>query len=175
MVAFGRRNKKGDRQAVVVQDIRRPASLEYGGRWEISLDVDVIARDVYSQQEILDRSILYLWGVARSWMSTVGIEIKDITIGGESEEVYDETGDDYYYNGAFSITVETEWGLHVPLMATIRAASPMLEEEARWVAGLADEDLRGVTGNIKMLESLGLETDSDPYLSRLNANYEKIR
>lgn len=175
LLAFGRRNQKGDRMAVVVQDIRRPAALEYGGRWEISLDIDVITRDVYSQQEILDRSILYLWGIARSWMSTVGIEMKDVAMGGESEEVYDETGDDYYYNASFSVTVETEWGIHVPLIATIKQVSPMNEAEAQVTAGLTEEELRGVTGNIQMLDSLGLESVSDPYFSDKNANYEKIR
>jgi hypothetical protein len=114
VIAFGRRNEKGDRVAIVVQSLRRPSALEYGGRWSMSLDFDVMARDVYSQQEILDQSVMYLWGIARNRLSSEGIEIMDISLGGESEEIHDEAGDDYFYNANFSMTVETEWAVWVP-------------------------------------------------------------
>jgi hypothetical protein len=84
--------------AVVVHPIRQPVALEYGGRWDINLEFEVIARDVYAQQEIADFSVIYLWGILRSRLAKEGIEMTEISLGGESEEVYDDTGDDYYYN-----------------------------------------------------------------------------
>lgn len=175
VLAFGRRNKIGDRMAVVVQSSRQPAALEYGGRWELTIDVDVMARDVYEQQEIADQSVIYLWGVARSRMSSEGLEMKDLSLGGESEEVYDENGDDYFYNASFSLTVETEWSIFVPLILSIRRASPLTIEQAKYVAGLSDDELRGVYGDIEMLESLNLETYQDPYFRDRSQNFEKIR
>ena len=164
VIAFGRRNEKGDRVAIVVQDMRRPAALEYGGRWSMSMDFDVMARDVYDQQEIYDQSVMYLWGVARNRLSTEGIEIMDISLGGESEEVYDETGDDYFYNGTFSLTVETEWSIWVPLAATVRQAAAMTLERASDIGNMTDDEVAGQVCDIKeMLENLGLREVRDPF------------
>lgn len=172
VLAFGRRLKKGDRVAVVVQDRRKPASLEYGGRWELTMDFDVSARDVYSQQEIHDFSVMYLWGVARNRLSSEGIEIKDISLGGESEEPYDDTGDDYFYNASFSMTIETDWAINVPLTTMIRMVAPLTLSQAGVIAN--DPDPTG-TGNIEMLEALGLKEFADPFFTSKSHSYEVIR
>lgn len=174
VLAFGRRNKKGDRMAVVVQEVRQAAAQEYGGRWEISLDFEVLARDVDHQQEIIDQTVIYLWGILRSQLSSEGIEVNDVSLGGETEEVYDETGDDYYYNATFSLTAETEWTVFVPLVATLRHIAPLTESEMREVAGLPDDLLKDVVGNIRLLESLGLEAVTDPFFSGKTQTYESI-
>jgi hypothetical protein len=175
VLAFGRRNKKGDRMAVVVQDSRQPAALEYGGRWELTVDADVMARDVYEQQEIADQSVVYLWGIARNRMSSEGIEIKDVSLGGESEEVFDETADDYFFNSSFSMSVETEWSIFVPLTLTIRRAAPLTVEQAQYVAGLSDDEVKGIYGNVQTMESLGLTPYQDPYFRDRTRTFEKIR
>lgn len=175
VMAFGRRVEAGDQLAVVVEEVRRPAALEYGGRWSINLDFDVTARDVFDQREILDQSAVYLWGVARSYLSTEGIEITEISLGGESEDIYDETGDDYFFNGAFSMTVETEWSIFVPLDVWIRQATPLTVEMARHAASLSDEEVAALENNIKVLETLGLESFRDPFWSGRKGTFEIIR
>ena len=174
VLAFGRRIKDKDRMAVVVQDIRRPAALEYGGRWDITLDVDVMARDEYAQQEIADSTCIYIWGILRSYLSDEGIEITDLSMGGESEEVYDENADDYFYNASFSMTVQTDWSVHVPLSLFIRQAAPLTLEQARYIASLGD-NVAGQQGDIQMLESLGLQAVADPFFSGRSETYELIR
>lgn len=175
VIAFGRRNEKGDRVAIVVQDIRRPAAQEFGGRWSMTLDFDVMARDVYSQQEILDRSVMYLWSIARARLSTEGIEVTEISLGGESEEVYDENGDDYFYNASFSLTVETEWSLWVPLVASVQQAAALSHERAGEIGDMADDEAAGQGYDIKeMLEGLGLSQARDPFFL-LGNGYSLIR
>ena len=175
VLAFGRRNKKGDRMAVVVQPTRQPAALEYGGRWAISMDFDVLARDVYACQEIVDQTVIYIWGILRSRLSSEGIELTDLSLGGESEEVYDENADDYFYNASFSLTCETEWSVHVPLYGYIRQATPLTAEEMTAMSGLPDEVVAGMQNNLKMLESLGLEMVVDPFFSGRTSTFEVIR
>jgi len=175
ILAFGRRAEAGDQVAVVVQGIRQPAALEYGGRWSISLEFDVFARDVYDQREIADQSVMYLFGVARGRLSSMGLEIMTVSLGGESEEVFDETGDDYFYNSTFSMEVETEWSIHVPLSIWLRQAAPLTQEEATLVAGMTDDELRGQHGNIQALESLGLDSVQDPFWSGEPGTFELIR
>lgn len=175
VMAFGRRNEAGDRMAVVVQEARSPTAQVYGGRWEVSLDFDVIARDVFAQQEISDFSVVYLWGIARPRLSTEGLEMTDIALGGESEEMYDETGEDFYYNASFTMSVQTEWEVHVPIYGEIRRVSDLTSEQQQQLSGLTPDQITAVTSNIRMLETLGLLSFRDPFFSGRNRNFELIR
>jgi len=175
VIAFGRRAEAGDQVAIMVHDIRRPAYMEYGGKWEMALDCDVMSRDVHAQQEIVDQTVIYLWGVLRSHLSHKGIEITDVTMGGESEEVYDENGDDYFYNANFSITCQTDWSIHVPIDGWLRQAAPLTRAQAAQIAALSDDELRGEDGNITMLESLGVESVQDPFWSGRRGTFELVR
>lgn len=175
VLAFGRRAEAGDQFAVMVHDIRRQAYMEYGGRWDMTLEFDVMSRDVHAQQEITDFSVIYLWGVLRSRLSHQGIEITDVSMGGESEEVWDETGDDYIYTANFSVTAQTEWSIHVPIDGWMRTVAPLTASQAAQIAGMADGDLPGQDGNIKVLESLGLEAVQDPFWSGKMGTFELVR
>jgi len=177
VLAFGRRAEKGDRVAVVVQRKRSPAALEYGGRWDLSLEFEVVARDVHEQREITDQTIMYLWGVARNRLSTEGLEITSVTMGGESEEPYDDDGGgDFFYNANFSVEVQTDWAIHVPLAAQIRRLQPQTEDQASAAAGMDDETLAASEQhNLNPVEQLGLTSFRDPYFRDLTRNFEKIR
>ena len=175
VLAFGRKNKKGDRLAVVVQNARHPAALEYGGRWDITLDFDVMSRDVDAQQEIADQTVVYLWGVLRSQLSSEGMEMTDLSLGGESEEIYDENGDDYYYNSAFSMTVQTDWSIHVPLALFLRQVSPLSLAQSRVLAALPDDRLGEVQSNIAMVADIGLLAVTDPFFSGKSNTFESIK
>ena len=164
VIAFGRRNEKGDRVAIVVQDVRQPAAQEYGGRWNLSLDFDITARDVYAQQELYDQTVQFVWGVLKNRMSDQGVEIIDISLGGESEEIYDENGDDHFYNAAFSLTVETEWAIWMPLTRTLRQAAAWTHTRAGEVGNMTDEEVQGQVCDIKeIVEAVGLEQVVDPF------------
>ena len=175
VLAFGRRAQAGDQLAVMVHDIRQPAYMEYGGRWDVSLDFDVMSRDVESQQEITDMTVIYLWGILRSHLSHQGIEITDVSLGGESEEVYDETGDDYFYTSSFTVTAQTEWSIHVPLDSWLRSVAPLTVEQMAQIAALSDDELGGQDGNIKVLEGLGIEVVQDPFWSGRQGTFELVR
>lgn len=175
VLAFGRRAEAGDQLAVMVHDIRRPAYFEYGGKWEMSLDCDVMSRDVHAQQEIVDQTVIYLWGVLRSHLSHQGIEITDVSMGGESEEVYDENGDDYFYNASFSITAQTDWSIHVPIDGWLRMAAPLTPAQHAEIAAMSDDELKGQDGSIKMLEALGVEAVQDPFWSGRAGTFPMIK
>lgn len=177
VLAFGRRLEKDDIMAVVVGSTRQATALEYGGKWDISLDLDVIARDPYAQQEISDATIMFLWGVARSRLSSRGIEITQVSMGGESEDTYDANGNDYYYTANISIQVLTDWRIHVPLMATIRQALPLTRDQTALVASMTDQQVldSGISSNLAVMESLGLSSLQDPYFAGDIATYETLK
>lgn len=175
VLAFGRRITPGDRLAVVVQRKRTVSALEFGGRWDLTLDVDVIARDPLSQREILDQTALYLWSTARPRLSSQGIEILAVNMGGETEEVYDENADDYFYNASFSMQLQTDWAIHVPLGITLRGVepgggdpiepgtAPLTAPFIEQIAGLTDEQIAEIQSNIKAMEAAGLRMPWDPF------------
>lgn len=173
VLAFGRMASKGDRAAVVVSRRRSPVALEYGGKWEVSLDFDVLSRDQYSQMEISDRTITWIYGVLRPRVSHEGIEILDVSFGGEAEEIFDENADDYFYNASFSATVQTDWGIQVPLGPELRSISPASAADSRAVEenpGMQDGKINPVSPG-----GLGLRPVRDPFFSGRSNTFEVIR
>lgn len=177
VLAFGRRIQDGDVMAVVVSDRREEQAREYGGRFEMTLDLDIMARDVYAQAEILDRTQLYILAQLRDRLSFEGIEITQVPSGGESEEQYDDNGDDYFYNASLSISLETEWAIRQPLPRAITRVVPNTIEQLQAVAGLSDAQL-AATGSptlLNLTQNLGLLSIQDPWFRDRTRNYEMIR
>jgi len=129
VLAFGKRAEVGHTVAVVIYGDRVSTAEAYGGKFEASFDLDVIARDPDQMEEMADLLIMYLWGEKRSVLSAEGIEISDVGMGGESEEIYDETGDDYYYQASMSVQVQADWEIHLPLPLTFSRVTPMESED----------------------------------------------
>lgn len=174
VLAFGRRVEAGDQMVVCVQKNRQPASLEYGGHWELGLEVDIMSRDIHSQEILADETALYLSTTLRSHLSSGGIEILEVSLGGESEEIYDENGDDYFYNASISLSVRTHWSVHVPLTAYLRSVSPISRTESRELSSLPEDQLKGHYGRIQILDHLGLEAIRDPFWSGQKGTFEVI-
>ena len=119
VLAFGKRGAVGDRVAIVVYEDRVETAKAYGGRFDVSFELDVISRDTIQTEEITDLVFMYLWVQKRDRLSFEGIEIVDVSIGGESEEIADETGDEYFYNSSISVQIQADWETHIPLPLTI--------------------------------------------------------
>lgn len=153
VLCFGRRLVPGDQFALVVTRTREDAYEEYGGKWELTVDVDVFARDVNDQSEIADRTVSHLLARARPVLSDMGLEVTNVSLGGESEEVYDENADDYFFNSSFSLTVEAEWGMYVPIVPRILSYDQTLTQLPR---GLQLEGFRDpYTSLRRTMPSLG--------------------
>jgi len=124
VMAFGKRASVGDQVAIVVYQDRVSTAHAYGGKFEVSFDFDVIAMDPTQMEEMADLVVMYLWGVKKSALEFEGIEIVDVSIGGEAEEAYDDTADTYYYTASLSIQLRADWEVHVPLPLTVSKVTP---------------------------------------------------
>jgi hypothetical protein len=120
VLAFGKRAKKGDKVAVVVYPDRVDAANAYGGKFELTFELNVISQDPVQMEEINDFAIMSLWGVKKPTLEFEGIELVDISMGGEVEEAYDETADIMYYNSSISVQLRADWEIHIPLPLTIQ-------------------------------------------------------
>lgn len=175
VMAFGRRASVGDKFSVIVQEYRSPSALEYGGRWEVSMDLDIWARDIDSQREIIDYTAIYLEGILRSHLSSEGIEINSVQVGGESESIYDDTADDYSYNGSISMSIDVDWSIHVPLAHFIRSASPLTLAQSKVLMALGEDELADFETNFQLVADLGLSPIEDPFFRDRSTTYELIR
>lgn len=164
--------------AVVVSDRRQPASLEYGGKWEVSLSLDIWAQDVDSQQRISDNTLMYLQTMLNSRLSTRGIEIMSVSDSGGSEEPYDQTGDTNYYTSSVSMTVLADWAVYVPLDITFRRVIPQSPAQVEALAALPNAALAGLDPgaltSLTMYENMGLQIIQDPFF-RVGDTFEMIR
>lgn len=160
ILAFGKRGKKGDKIGVVVYDDRVDTATAHGGKFEVSFDIDVIAQDPMQMEEMADYALMSLWHEKRPNLSFEGIEVTEVSIGGEAEEAYDEVADTFYYTASMSIQIQSDWEVHLPLPFTISGAS---------AATLPD----GSPG-IQPVSQTELFFATVPIIVGRNSNYERI-
>lgn len=171
VLAFGKRAKPGDKIAVVVYGDRVDAAQAFGGRLDVSFDLDVISRDPIQTEEIADFAFMTLWGEKRSKLSTEGIEIAEVSIGGEAEEQYDETGDLYFYNASLSVQIQTDWEMHSPLPLTISKAS-IVSREAE--VSVDYERRTSQQSNLHLMPPSNLFFATIPVIVGRNDSFERI-
>ena len=177
VLAFGRRVQDGDIMTVVVGRSREACALEYGGRWELNVDMDLMTRDVLATGEVTDRTLLFLYADLRGRLSNEGVEIISVSMGGEAEEAYDENADDYFYTSSISMTIQTDWSMHFPLNWEANRVIPGTVAEDQAVAGLTDDQLleTGSPSQFFVYQNLNLIAIRDPFFTNRNQAFEIIR
>ena len=170
VLAFGKRGKIGDKVAVVVYEDRVETAQAYGGRFDATFDLDALARDPIQMEELADLIIMYLWAQKRAALSSEGIEITDISMGGEAEEIYDETSDDSFYNASLSIQMQADWEIHIPLPLTVSRVTPTTALVDKTANPLDINQATTITGDIQ--NKLFFATM--PVLTGRNNNFERI-
>lgn len=175
ILAFGRRVSLGDQMAVIVSDRREPSALEYHGKWEMPVEIEIFARDVYDARYISDQTVMYIMFILRERLSWEGIEITEASLGGEMEDVYDENADDYIFGSSLSMSAQTNWFVQVPLPARIRQLSSVSAGDRVSIPGLSDEEVAQVQSNIEILDSMGMRSFEDPWFINRNKNFELIK
>ena len=127
IIAIGRRAKKGDRQAIIIEKDRQPQARIYGGYWDMTMELAVIAKDPIQSAEMADHVISYLWGIRKNALEFEGITLMTVEPSGESEEPFDENTGDVYYITNISILLQASWQEFVPYPFEIKRIMPNLQ------------------------------------------------
>lgn len=171
-VAFGRRIVPQDRIPIIITDIREPCDLEYGGRWNFSVDIELWARDKDDQREMADLMLAWIPTILRDHLSVIGVEVETVGYGGEAEEVYDDVGDDYFYTASISMQVQSDWQIHVPISSKIRSLTPV----GSFGSNVSFLDIDSASNNrVRFLQNLGLQSFEDPYFINQRRNFQVVR
>jgi len=169
VLAFGNQLVLNDRQIVMVKKERENMAYEYGGKWEITMTIDVVARDPIQRDEILDEAIKCLWVYKKEYLDLIGFFIQDVSPSGMSEEDYDPNSGDMYYRGSVDLTVLTDWRMAVPLFKTVKD----IGYGDMFV--LPDEEASKLNFSVKMVrpgDPNFISADGKEYFSK---NFEYIR
>ena len=131
VISIGRRAKKGDQQVVVVSQFREQQAKIYGGHWQMSLDLAVIAKDPMQMEQMADHLVSYFWGQRKNDLEFEGITLNSVEPSGESEEVHIDTTGDMYFESTVSINLQSEWQRFVPYLAIIKLKNIILIPDLR--------------------------------------------
>lgn len=131
VIAFGRGVSVGDKHFIVINKKREVTALEYSGKWDMSISLDVYAKDSSMIEEVIDMTTSNLLFYRKSALDAEGIALVDVNFGGESEQIFDEATGDLYYTGTVDYQFLTEWVLHKPLLRGIEGfdLEIVIEEE----------------------------------------------
>jgi len=135
VLAFGDRCQKGDEMAIVVTNTRAEVAEVYGGKFEVTFSLIVFARDSIDRERMSDYVVEKVLERQNS-LGYEGLELIDITPGGESEEVYNAEIDDYYYESAVTLSMRVDWETWVPLPIVINRVDLTSEQQSSAVGFL---------------------------------------
>lgn len=119
VLAFGRGIAVGDKHYVVVQSERFQSAQEYAGKWDMTISLDVYAKDTQKIEEVIDIVTSYLNTYRKDALDGEGIALVNVSFGGEAEQALDEGNNDQFYMGSVDYTFLTEWAMHKPLLQTV--------------------------------------------------------
>lgn len=118
VLAFGDRFQLGDEQAIVITDRRVEVAEVYGGKFEINLDLLAFTRDSTDREKFSSYIITKFLEIQND-LGNDGIDLLDISPGGEDEETYIEGSDDLYYESSISLSLRVDWELNYPLPVSV--------------------------------------------------------
>lgn len=149
VLAFGRRAQDCDKVAIVVDHTRSEVAEVYGGKFEVHFDLVVFSRDAEDREQLSDHVIMGILD-RQNDLGYEGLELLDISPGGESEEIYSADLDDYYYDGAVSVGFRVDWEIYRPLPVNVfrLETSSKAEEQAHgYLDGTVTSDILRPTSN----------------------------
>lgn len=119
VLGFSRALAVGDKQIVIVSNKKEPQADLYGGKFRVSLSMDIVALDPMQQEEITDLTSFFFLANKQKFDSD-GLVMEEVSIQGESEQPYDGNTTDQIYIGSISVAFLADWEFSIPLPVRIR-------------------------------------------------------
>lgn len=111
VVAFGEKVEVGQLAVVGLMRDREYTADIYGGRWNVSVSLNVFARDPDTRQEIVDWFSTAVLARLKPELDNAGQALVEVSVGGKSRNTYYEGGREYFTQN-ISLTLQTDWETH---------------------------------------------------------------
>jgi hypothetical protein len=148
VIAFGDRHIVGDKLAVVVGQTRAETADVYGGKFEISFELVLFTKDPEDRERMVDYVVASILE-RQNQLGFDGLELLDVSPGGETEEVYVAEIDDYYYDGAVSVGIRVDWEVYTPLPVEVFRIETVSRSRER------ESDVLGDSGESDLVQAKG--------------------
>jgi len=119
VLSFAKQAEVGGKQLIIVSDRPEPSAEEYGGKFNVTFTLDIVALDPIQQEEITDLTAMYLLAL-KDQFDAEGLFLSEVSIQGESEQPYDENTTDQYYMASVGVTFMTDWHIRKAIPIKIR-------------------------------------------------------
>jgi hypothetical protein len=143
VIAFGDRVQSCDKVAIVVTDTRTDVAEVYGGKFEVNFELIVFTRDTDDRDRMSDYVVVKFLELTKD-LGYDGLELLNISPGGQSEEVYNQETDEYYFDTSVSLSIRVDWEIQVPIPAVVKRVeltSKSAEQEHGYLDGSFPLDL----------------------------------
>ncbi len=135
VLAFGDRCQLNDKFAVVVTDERTDVADVYGGKFILNFDLLAFSKDSEDREKFSDYIVMKILE-RQNKLGFQGLELIDVSPGGENEDVFNPETDEYFYDSSISASFRVEWSIYSPLPAII------------WRAEMTSEALENSAGHL---------------------------
>lgn len=170
VIAFGDRHQKDDQLAVVVGQTRAETADVYGGKFEVNFELVLFAKDPEDREKMVDYVVASILE-RQNQLGFDGLELLDVSPGGETEEVYVAEIDDYYYDGAVNVGIRVDWEVYTPLPVEVFRIETVSRKSEQ-----SSEDL-GQTGpsDLVQVKAQGWEITGIAAVGKRSPTYERVR
>lgn len=143
VLAFGDRAQNGDQMAIAITADRTEVAEIFGGKFEIHFELVVFSRDSEDREKLSDYMIAKILE-RQNKLGFEGLELLDISPGGENEEVYNQDEDAYYYESSVALSMRVDWETRIALpieIFRVETTSQTEEQQAGYLDGTVLSDL----------------------------------
>jgi hypothetical protein len=152
LLGFSEEFVEGDRSVVCVQPQPERCALTFGGRLGVTLTFDTRAQDTPTSEQVVDALMDTIWAEAKPTLSDEGLDIVEVSVGGESTDLEDETAEEWAFQFSFTADVEGEWQRRVPLLRRYHWEVVNLPADVD-ILSATDEEL--VEASLRFLDNTG--------------------
>ena len=118
VLAFGDRTVENDRFDIVITTERTDVADVYGGKFEMTFDLIAFSKDSEDREKLSDYIVMKILE-KQNILGFEGIELLDVTPGGENEDVFNAETDEYFYESNISLSFRVDWSIYKPLPIVI--------------------------------------------------------
>lgn len=111
---FGSKFAVKDKLVVLVGENRKVCADEYGGRYEVEVDLNVITPNPMEAELLADLVQECLWSENKVYLDYIGFHLRNVSPSGESEEVIDESTGDTDAQVSINVSATADWFRRVP-------------------------------------------------------------
>ena len=128
VIAFGDRTQENDKFNIVVTDSRVDVADVYGGKFEMNFELIAFSKDSEDREKLSDYLVMKILEKQNA-LGFEGIELLDVTPGGENEDVFNPETDEYFYESSINVSFRVDWAIYNPLPVVIWRSELNSKEE----------------------------------------------